>query len=264
MMNSKWQKRNPVRALAATVCVVVMSGCATTGGNPDDPLEGYNRAMFSFNEQVDKAVLRPVAQAYKTVTPTPVRTGVGNVFGNIGDVWIGANNFLQGKVEAGISDWMRFLVNSSFGLLGMLDVASEMGFRKNDEDFGQTLAVWGVGEGPFVVLPLFGPKTLRDAAMMPVDSLGDGVMAINHVPTRNSLLGLRLVDGRARLLGIDKTLDEGTLDKYGFARDFYLQQRRYKVFDGAPPLEYENFDDFDDADAAGEPAAGAAGVGNAD
>ncbi len=239
-------KTNPLHsrilALVVALAVLVMAGCASRPANPDDPLERFNRAMFSFNEGVDKAVIRPVATVYDTVTPSPVKTGVGNFFGNLGDLWIGFNNILQGKVGNGMSDWMRFLVNSTFGLFGLLDVASEMGLQKNDEDFGQTLAVWGVGEGPYVVLPIFGPRTLRDAAVLPVDVQGDPVWRLEHVPTRNTLTGVRMAHNRARLLGLEKTLDEGTLDPYAFTRDFYLQQRRYKVHDGNPPIEYEDFD----------------------
>jgi len=231
-----------VRLLLLVSCsMFVLSGCASTPPNPDDPLERYNRAMYSFNDGVDKVVVRPAAKAYETVTPRLVRTGVGNFFGNLGDVWIGLNSMLQGKVGDAFSDWMRFMVNTTFGVAGVFDVATEMGLPKNDEDFGQTLAVWGVGEGPFVVLPLLGPRTLRDAMALPVDWQGDPVASIDHSRTRASFIGLRVVHGRANLLGIDKTLAEA-LDPYAFTRDFYLQQRRYKVYDGNPPIEYEDFD----------------------
>ncbi len=233
--------------MAAVVAAGLLSACAITPGHPEDPLEGYNRAMFSFNERVDKAVLKPVAEVYETVVPDLLRTGVGNVFGNLGDPWIGANNLLQGKIADGMSDLMRFGVNSTFGILGVLDVASEMGFPKHDEDFGQTLGWWGVGEGPYFVLPLFGPRTVRDAAALPLDMAGEDPLGVDHVPTRNSLTALRVTHVRSTLLGTEKTLEEGTLDKYAYVRDFYLEQRRYKVFDGAPPRVYE---DFDEASAA--------------
>lgn len=235
-------------------CALVLGGCATRPANPDDPLERFNRAMFSFNEGVDKAVVRPAAKAYDTVAPRPVRIGVGNFFSNLGDLWIGFNNMLQGKFADGISDWMRFAVNSTFGIFGLLDVASEAGLPKNDEDFGQTLAVWGVGEGPFVVLPFFGPRTFRDAVVLPVDLKGDPVWTIDHVATRNTFTGVRLVHNRANLLGLDKTFDEASLDKYAFLRDFYLQQRRYKVHDGAPPTEYEDFNGNNGFGAATPPS----------
>lgn len=236
----KFQSR--VFAVLIACAVLVMSGCATRPSNPDDPLERYNRAMFTFNDKVDRAIVKPIATAYDTVTPDVVQTGVGNFFGNLGDVWIGLNNMLQGKVVDGLSDWMRFVVNSTFGLFGLIDVASELGMQKNDEDFGQTLAVWGVGEGPYFVVPFFGPSTVRDTVVLPVDVRADPVRGLEHVATRNTLMAVRLAHRRARLLGLEKTLDEGTLDKYAFTRDFHLQQRRYRVHDGNMPMEYEDFD----------------------
>lgn len=246
-MQSDGLKRR-VRVLTGALSLAVLTGCATRVANPDDPLEGYNRAMFGFNETVDKAVVRPVAQAYHDVAPLPVRSGIGNFFGNVGDVWIGGNNLLQGKVLDGLSDLLRFAVNTTVGIAGFFDVASELGLPKHDEDFGQTLGRWGVGEGAYFVVPFFGPRTLRDAAVLPIDLAGDDVWAVRNIPLRNSLTALRIVNTRANLLGIDKTLEEGTLDKYAYARDFYLQQRRYKVYDGNPPLE-----DYDDIDGAALP-----------
>ena len=228
--------------IAALACgVILASGCASTPRNPDDPLEGYNRAMFAFNENLDKALVKPVAQAYDYVTPKPVQTGVGNFFSNLADPWIGLNNMLQGKPAEAFSDWMRFMVNSVFGIFGLLDIASEARLPKHDEDFGQTLAVWGVGEGPYFVVPFFGPRTVRDAAVLPVDLAGDKVWRAGHVPTRNAVRVLDVVHTRATLLGADRTLEESTFDKYAYLRDFYLQQRRYKVHDGNPPVEYEDF-----------------------
>lgn len=235
----------PRSLLALLACLVLfVSGCATVPyHNPDDPLERYNRAMFSFNEGVDKAVLKPAAQAYEAVTPRLVRTGVGNVLGNIGDIWIGVNNLLQGKVGDGMSDLMRFALNSTFGILGIFDVASEAGLPKHDEDFGQTLAVWGVNEGPYVVLPLFGPRTARDAVGLPADLYANAaVVDIDHARTRNTLLAVWLVHGRSTLLSAERAMEEASIDKYVFVRDAYLQNRRYKVYDGNPPVEYENFD----------------------
>ena len=222
--------------------VALLAGCTTRLANPDDPLESYNRAMFSFNERVDKAVVRPVAQAYDDVTPLPVRTGVGNFFGNVGDLWNGVNNLLQGKIREGLSDAARIGVNSTLGILGLFDVASELGLPKSDEDFGQTLGRWGVAEGPYFVAPFFGPRTVRDATVLPIDLYGDGIWGLSDIALRNSLMALRIVNTRANLLGIDKTLEEGTLDKYSYARDFYLQQRRYRVFDGNVPGAYDDFD----------------------
>jgi phospholipid-binding lipoprotein MlaA len=229
------------RVAPLAMAAVFLGGCATTARNPDDPLEGYNRAMFSFNEQVDKIVLKPVAEVYDTVLPTPVHIAVGNVFGNLGDPWIGINNLFQGKVADALSDMMRFLVNSTFGFLGVLDIATEAGLPKHDEDFGQTLGRWGVGEGPYFVLPILGPRTVRDAAALPADMAASSVWAPGHIPTRNTVTAVQFTHARWRLLGSEKTLEEGTLDKYAYIRDFYLEQRRYKVFDGAPPRVYEDF-----------------------
>lgn len=231
------------RLAALAFSALLLTGCATTG-NPDDPLEGYNRAMFSFNEQVDKVVLKPAAQVYEAVLPSPVRTGVGNVLGNLADPWIGLNNLLQGKVAEAMSDFMRFAFNSTWGLLGLLDIASEAGLPKHDEDLGQTLGRWGVGEGAYIVLPLFGPRTVRDAVALPVDVMANEPFRIDHVRTRNTVLAVRIVHSRSVLLGADRTLEEAALDRYAFVRDFYLQQRRYKVSDGKEERVYEDFDDL--------------------
>ena len=232
------------RLLVALGAATLLAGCATTGSvpHPDDPYEGFNRGMFKFNQRVDKYTLRPVARVYDTVAPNVVQKGVTNFFGNIGDIWIGANNILQGKVGDGIQDWMRFLVNSTWGIGGLIDIASDAGLTKHDEDFGQTLAVWGVGEGPYVVLPLFGPRFLRDAVALPVDLIADPVGHVSDVRVRNSATGLRLTQNRATALGLEKTVRQGSLDQYGFVRDFYLQQRRYNVNDGNVTIEYEDFD----------------------
>lgn len=252
-MNHPQSRMGRVAALACAA--VLASGCATRAANPDDPLESYNRAMFAFNEKVDDVALRPAAKLYDAVTPRPVRTGIGNFFGNVGDLWTGVNNLLQGKPREGLIDGARVLINTTVGIFGVFDVASELGLQKHDEDFGQTLGWWGVGEGAYFVVPFFGPRTLRDAAVLPIDLYGDSVWGIDHIPTRNRVTGLRIVHTRAGLLGIEKTLEEGTLDKYAYARDFYLQQRRHKVFDGAPPNGYEDFnggyEDFDDVTAPG-------------
>ena len=254
--------RNVFRSSRASLAVAVLSaalatGCATTS-NPDDPLEGYNRAMFSFNEQLDKVAIKPAAQVYEVVLPSPVRTGVGNVLGNLGDPWIGLNNLLQGKVAEGMSDLMRFALNSTWGLLGLLDIASAAGLPKHDEDLGQTLGRWGVGEGAYIVLPFFGPRTVRDAVALPADMMGNEPFSIDHVPTRNTVLGTRVVHGRSVLLGADRTLKEAALDRYAFVRDFYLEQRRYKVGDGRKERVYEDFDEQSTAPLGGEVDAAAA------
>lgn len=236
MHMNKTTSFSPRAKLVTIALCLALSGCATTGtANPDDPLEGYNRAMFSFNETVDKAVIKPLAEGYDYIAPKPVKIGVGNFFGNLADVWISVNNLLQGKVVDSLSDLGRVLVNSTLGIAGLFDVATDMGLEKHDEDFGQTLGAWGVGEGGYFVVPFLGPRTIRDALALPVDFKGDPVNWIQDVATRNSLLGLRVVHDRYTLLGVEKTLKEGSLDEYTYARDYYLQQRRYRVYDGKPP-----------------------------
>lgn len=217
---------------------LLLGGCASTNPQADgegstDPLEGYNRAMFSFNDGVDRAVLKPVATAYQDVTPSFVQTGVSNFFGNIGDVWTMINNFLQGKVENGLNDFMRVAVNTTFGFGGMLDIASEAGIQKHKEDFGQTLGKWGVASGPYVVLPLLGPSTLRDTAALPADIYGDPWAYVDPVSVRNTGYVIRAVDQRSQALNATNLLEDVALDRYIFVRDAYLQRRESLVRDGA-------------------------------
>lgn len=232
------------QTLAALLAATALAGCATAGGDPRDPWEGYNRAMYSFNEGVDKAVFKPLAIGYDEVAPLPVKAAVGNFFGNIEDLWTGLNNLLQGKAGDGAADFGRVLINTTVGILGVFDVATEMGIEKRDEDFGQTLAVWGVGDGPYFVVPFFGPRTLRDAAALPADLYGNSWAQPADIAARNAATGLKMVHARASLLGADRAATQGSLDKYAYIRDFYLQQRRYEIYDGHPPRER-----FDDARA---------------
>jgi phospholipid-binding lipoprotein MlaA len=231
------------RLVALAALMGALGGCATTAANPGDPLEPLNRAIFGFNENVDKAVLKPVAQGYRTVVPQTVRTGVTNFFSNLEDLWISANNLMQGKVEFALGDFLRFTFNSSFGLLGVMDVASEMGLEKHNEDFGQTLGRWGVGSGAYLVLPLLGPSTVRDGAARVVDWQGDIVGNLSNVPTRNSLYATRVVSDRANLFDATGILEEAALDKYTFVRDSWLQRRRNLVYDGNPPREPSDSDE---------------------
>lgn len=220
-----------------SLVVVLAAGCASSG-NPRDPLEPVNRAVYGFNDGFDRAIAKPVAQGYKALVPDLVRTGVGNFFSNLEDLWIAANNLLQGKVATAADDFGRFFLNSTFGFFGVLDFASEVGLEKHNEDFGQTLAHWGVGSGPYLVLPFMGPSTVRDAlGRLVVDSQADFVIQADHVPTRNSLFALRVVDTRADLLDASRVLEEAALDKYNFVRDAFLQRRRNLIFDGNPPKE---------------------------
>lgn len=223
------------RAGLAAAVAALIAGCATgPQANPADPFEGYNRGMTRFNDGVDDAVLKPVATAYKTVTPQPVRTGVTNVFANLGDLWSSINNLLQLQGAQALDSFVRFNVNTVFCIGGLFDVASEAGIQRHKSDFGLTLAHWGVPSGPYLVLPLLGPSTVRDTAALPVDWQGDLVTQINHVPTRNSLYGFRAVNTRANLLNAGSVLESAALDKYSFTRDVYLQLRAQQAGQPAP------------------------------
>lgn len=223
------------RSLLAALAFLA-AGCATNG-DPRDPLEGLNRGVQAFNDAVDENALQPAARLYRNVTPSGFRDGVRNFFNNLDDLYIGANNLLQGKVEQAMSDLMRVAVNTTLGLFGAIDWASDMGLEKHNEDFGQTLARWGLGDGPYLVLPLLGPSTLRDAAALPVDWEGDPVLAHTPVGERNALTATRTVARRADLLGASSTLEAAALDRYVFLRESWLQRRRSQVYDGRPPRE---------------------------
>ncbi|MEX6503354.1 MlaA family lipoprotein [Pseudomonas zhanjiangensis] len=195
----------------------------------DDPWEGVNRKIFRFNDTIDTYALKPLAQGYQAVTPQFLEDGVHNIFGNIGDVGNLANDLLQGKFHDAGVDTSRLLFNTTFGLLGFFDVARHMGLRKNDEDFGQTLGAWGLQSGPFVVLPLLGPSTVRDTVGLLPDSQLAPYPYIDHVPTRNLTRAVDVVDTRASLLSAEKLISG---DKYLFIRNAYLQNREFKVQDG--------------------------------
>lgn len=226
--------------LSVMAAAVLLTACATgPNANPRDPLEPFNRGMYSFNDAVDQAVVKPVATAYREVLPSPVRTGVANFFNNLQDAWSFVNNTLQLKGEGAGNSLVRVGVNTVFGLGGLLDIATEMRIERFTEDFGQTLGYWGVGAGPYLVLPLLGPSTLRDTAALPVDIQGNASSHFSDVPTRNSVTVLDLVDRRAQLLNATKMLDEVALDPYTFTRDAFLQRRLSLVYDGDPPLEDE-------------------------
>ena len=214
--------------ISALVMVGVLGGCATST-TPNDPLEGFNRAMFSFNDTVDTVALKPAAQAYRFALPQFVQTGIGNFFGNIGDLWSAVNQLLQGRVEAGVTSFMRVAVNTTFGLGGVLDVSTEARLPKQKSDFGQTLGKWGVGSGPYVVLPLFGPSTLRDTVALPADFYGDPWSYKEPTRWRNVGSVVRIVDKRAQLLDATNLLEDVALDKYEFIRDAYLQSRQAQI-----------------------------------
>lgn len=236
------------RLLSAGALLFLLAGCATTQGDTDprDPFEGFNRTVFRFNDAVDEAVLKPVATGYQKVTPSFVQTGVSNFFGNIGDVWSAVNSLLQGEVETGLSSGMRVAVNTTFGFLGVLDIASEAGLVKHKEDFGQTLGVWGMPSGPYLVLPLLGPSTIRDTAALPADIWGDVWQHTDPVSARNAGTVLRIVDTRASLLDAGNLLEDVALDKYAFTRDAWLQRRQSQIGgESSRPAYYDEFDEED-------------------
>jgi len=232
-------------ALAAVLCLLPFAAHAADGDKNVDPFEGYNRAMFSFNDGVDHYFLKPLAQGYDAGVPLPARVAFTNFIANFGDVPNAFNDLLQGKVTAALTDVGRILINSTLGIAGAIDVASEFGLAKHDEDFGQTLGVWGFGTGPYLVLPLLGPSTVRDTIGLPVDYYSDvRKYAFTEIPVRNSITGVDVIAKRASLLGADTALEQASLDKYTFVRNFYLQRRLSQVYDGNPPRPKD--DDADD------------------
>jgi len=201
-----------------------------------DPWEPFNRDIFAFNEAVDQAVVRPVAELYRKVLPQFVRTGVGNVFGNVEDAWSAVNQFLQGKPGNGLDMTLRVATNSLLGIAGAIDIASDLGLERRSEDLGQTLGRWGVPPGPYLVVPVFGPRTLRDAIALPVDRYV-GLTNLVRSNETYGFLALELVQVRSELLTASRLADELAFDKYVFIRDAYLARRRSQVYDGDPPEE---------------------------
>ena len=228
-------------------------GCATIEGpgDPNDPFESYNRAMYQFNDGFDKYLLKPVARGYDTITPSPVQKGVSNFFNNLDDVIVVINDLLQLKFTQFASDTARLLVNSTLGLFGLIDWASDMGLEKHNEDFGQTLGYWGVPSGPYFVLPFLGPSTIRDTGGLYVDTeYFDPIFRELHKefppPSRDDdaawgMATLKIIDLRAELLKADKIMDEAALDPYVFLREAYLQRRNNLVYDGNPPQQKPEF-----------------------
>lgn len=259
-MNTKALSRIATIAAAGAL----MAGCAAPQHpDPRDPWEGFNRGVYKFNDTVDRAVFKPVAQAYTYVTPEPVRSCVHNIFSNVGDLWSGTNSFLQGRGHDFVNTLGRFLFNTTMGVGGCFDVASANGARKIPNDFGTTLGVWGFSQGPYLVLPFFGSASVRDGVGLVGDWQGRmhgymGVSAIDNVPLRNSLWGLEVVDTRASLLNATDTIDRVALDPYSFVRDAYLQRRAamvngQRVDDESSLPNYED-DEDDAAKAKGAPA----------
>jgi phospholipid-binding lipoprotein MlaA len=238
------------------LALVLLSGCATSPvgpANPADPLEASNRAVFEFNDTIDRAVFKPVAEAYAVVVPQPVRTCINNVFLNLGDVWSWFNSTLQGRQVDALNTFGRVLLNSTMGLGGCLDIASQTGAKRIPNDFGVTLGVWGLTSGPYIVLPIIGSSTLRDGAGRAVDvyvnQFGYGSQ-IHDVGVRNSIYGLEVVERREALLEVTNTIDRTALDRYSFIRDAYLKRRQAQV--GGATAEAQKLPNYEDFSA--EPA----------
>ena len=241
------------RAIVALLgSVLLAAGCATQhppaakeDRSPADPWEPLNRRIHAFNNNVDRFTFKPLAKGYEAVLPQPVRTGIGNFSRNLFGPLFVINNFLQGKVGRGFSETGRFLANSTLGIGGFIDIGSGMGLESHREDFGETLAVWGVPDGPFVIVPILGPRNLRDALMIPLNFAADPSFWIQDDLTRWSLYLIRAVDARAQLFAAEALLED-SYDRYLALREAYLQRRRYQIFDGSPPEDEDFYDDFED------------------
>jgi phospholipid-binding lipoprotein MlaA len=241
-------------------CLLALSlcGCAAVEGprDPQDPWESLNRSVYSFNNKLDKAVLKPVAKGYRAVTPDAVETGVTNFFANLEEITILLNDLLQLKLLPALSDTGRLAINTTLGIGGLFDVATPLGLDKHDEDFGQTLGRWGVGSGPYLVLPLFGPSSPRDIFGVAGDYTVVPIRRVDDTSTRNSLYVIEIIDTRAQLLAVDDIIDQAAFDPYIYIRDAWIQRRRSLVYDGNPPTstDADEFDIFGDDEAEPAPA----------
>lgn len=224
----------------ASIALIGLSGCATTDGletEPHDPYESFNRSMFAFNKSLDRAILAPLAEGYATITPQPARDAISNAFANAAYLTTAVNQLLQGKIERSMEDAGRFVINSTFGLGGLVDFASAIGMPRHEEDFDQTLAVWGMAPGPYLELPLLGPNTVRGVPGIAADRVTDLMFWLGSSPLDYALTSLKIVDLRDQLSPAIKLRDKSSLDPYVFQREAFLQRRRYLVYDGNPPLE---------------------------
>jgi phospholipid-binding lipoprotein MlaA len=231
----------------ALLGLAATGGCATLPGPPDpqDPWEGYNRRVFSLNQHLDGAIVKPLAEIYQMVLPSPVDRGISNFFNNLNDVVVIANDVAQLKLEQAVADLGRLVMNTTFGIGGVFDVATPYGLEKHDEDFGQTLGYWGLDPGPYLVLPLLGPSNVRDTVGLAGDIYVSPIFG-DDVALRNTMVAVRFIDLRADLLSATRIVETAALDEYVFVRDAYLQRRRYQVYDGnPPPVPLE--EDFDEA-----------------
>ncbi len=235
---------------------LLLGGCAATPAkNPADPFEPLNRSVYQFNDALDRAVAKPVAKGYDAVMPETGKIMVSNFFSNLDDVLVTLNDLLQFKLVQATSDFGRILINTSVGVLGLVDVASQAGFEKHDEDFGQTLGYWGINSGPYLMLPILGPASVRDGIGFYVDTRPSLMRRVKHMRTRNQLYLTRGVNRRAQLLEQEKVIEGAVIDRYEFIRDAYLQRRQSLVYDGNPPRPaYEDLDLEDEDIPLHEPA----------
>lgn len=240
-------KRAWCRGVLVWLAITAAGQAWAASADARDPWEPMNRRIYAFNDMLDIAVARPVAQVYVNVVPGFARTGVHNFLGNLGDVWSMANSALQLKGRATAETLMRVSVNTVFGLAGVLDLATDMGLERRKEDFGQTLGYWGVPPGPYLVLPILGPSTVRDGMGLPLDFKGDLSQSVDSIATRNVLTALRITDLRASLLKTVDAVKDASLDPYSFVRDAYLQKRENDIYDGNPPSDF----DYNDPDLMG-------------
>lgn len=235
--------RTSIKALFSLTFAIALTGCATVDNTVEsDPYESFNRTMYDFNKGVDTVVLKPLAEGYDAVLPDPAKQSVSNFFSNLDEIPTAVNQLLQGKFLDATSDLGRFIINTTIGLGGLFDVATKMGIDSHSEDFGQTLGYWGVDSGPYLVLPFLGPSSGRDVFSRPVDNLVSVQNDMDHIPTRNTLHFLNLLDLRYRLLALDAQLEDA-VDEYSFVRDAYLMRRQFQVYDGNPPEPEDLYDD---------------------
>ncbi len=238
-----------MRGLRCTVqtmlmTVIVLSGCSSVRTPAQgDPFEGFNRTMFTFNDTVDTYALKPLATGYQWVVPQPVRGSVTNFFANIGDIYIAANNIAQLKITDGVSDIMRVVINTVFGLGGLFDVATQAKLPKHTADFGLTMGHYGAPSGPYIVLPLLGPSTVRDAAGLGVDYVGNPLTYVNPDSVSWTLYGVNLLNMRANLLGAGDVLNAAAIDKYSFVRNAYLQRRQMLINGSKTGMRLPNYDE---------------------
>lgn len=242
---------NTAKLSVVVAVAALVGGCATSAAPVEhDPWEPLNRGIYRFNDFGDRVLIKPIAKGYKAVVPTFMRRGVSNFWDNLSTPRSALNNLLQAKPKRALDDTARFIVNSTLGIGGLFDIASSAGMEEYDEDFGQTFAVWGVPNGPYVVLPFMGPSTLRDAIGRPLDVLSDPLTHYDDSSVRDPLIVLRIIDLRHRLLAAEGLIEDSQ-DPYITVRESYLQNRNYVIHDGDPPVDddfYDDFEDFDDVD----------------